>query len=90
MNGIELITKERDEQINKHGCSIKNDTGYTDEELLDVALFAITGNDDFYPLEWNDKFKSKLHKKDRIEQLIVAGASIAAEIDRLQYVEERL
>jgi len=90
MNGIELISKERDEQINKHGCSIKNDIGSINEELLDVALFTITGNSDFYPRGWNDEFKSKLHKKDRIEQLAVAGALIAAEIDRLQYVEEKL
>jgi hypothetical protein len=25
MNGIELISKERDEQINKHGCSAEID-----------------------------------------------------------------
>lgn len=93
-SGIELITQERQEQIEKHGFSVVKDAEfYEDFELIQAALFCIdqatetgfglkTGIN--WPKAWGIKFKKKILAKDRIGQLKVAGAFIAAEIDRLQ------
>jgi len=41
---------------------------------------------DFYPANWSQKW-AKRDSKTRIRQLVVAGALIAAEIDRLKALE---
>ncbi|GAB3994697.1 hypothetical protein GCM10028807_32890 [Spirosoma daeguense] len=84
--GIELIAKERNEQINKHGFDEANDD-YQNGELVEAALFAIAPNGEFekrWPDGWYEHFEEKIKNKDRIGQLKVAGAFLAAEIDRLQ------
>jgi hypothetical protein len=84
MTGIELIAKERDEQINKHGWDLSNDSDYENEELLQAAVYCISQEIEEWPTGWNTFFQDKILLKDRIGQLKVAGAFIAAEIDRLQ------
>jgi hypothetical protein len=90
--GIELIAEERQEQIKKHGFTIEYDKNlYSDEnshrvhsDLAYAALHSLWPNGTFYPSGWNEWFKDKISKKTYKERLIIAGALIAAEIDRLQ------
>lgn len=81
--GIELIAEERKEQIEKHGWDLSNDEDYGNGELIKAALFAINPDQFEWPFYWTEKFRDKILKKDEIDRLRVAGALIAAEIDRL-------
>ncbi len=108
--GIELITEERDEQIKKHGRTLKHDSQHEGGELAEAAAICASNHrlywkQDFadsvvftvldfpkwqLPVKYNgniliDNFES--NKGDRIHQLKVAGALMAAEIDRLQKSE---
>ena len=85
--GAELIYVERLEQINKHGWD-ETDHNYVNGELLKAALFCIDYGKFEWPLGWDEHFKNKIFNKDRIGQLKVAGAFIAAEIDRLLAKQE--
>jgi hypothetical protein len=96
--GIELIAAERKRQVKK-GWTAKHDSGHTDGELSMAAsvyaeiashrthprrplplLDAVKEASDRWP--WNgDELKAEF---DPIENLVKAGAMIAAEIDRLQ------
>lgn len=84
--GIELITKERQEQIEKHGFDAVHDSNnfHRKGELSDAAMYAIEQNPDDYPSGWDNWFKDKLGIKSYKDRLIIAGALIAAEIDRIQ------
>jgi hypothetical protein len=77
--GAGMIAQERFEQINKH---LWNHSEYKDGELLQAALFCINPSQFTYPISWRSDYKDKIFKKKRIDQLKVAGAFIAAEIDR--------
>lgn len=79
--GIELIAKEREEQLGKHNFDKEWDSLHVDGELLDFAVSIIEQDVDKYP--WNPTLFVHIKRKDRIEQLSIAGALIAAEIDRL-------
>jgi hypothetical protein len=97
MTGIELIAEERREQIEKHGITVKYDAEYNTEEQLAnaaellVAADHIITNDplDYLPKDWNGKLWMKMWNKPYKERLIIAGALIAAEIDRLQHIEPK-
>ncbi len=86
--GIELIAEERKEQIEKHGWNLQTDSDYSNEELLKAALFCIDQKRFEWPWLWISKFRDKILQKSRVDQLKVAGALIAAEIDRLQNMEK--
>lgn len=89
-SGIEHINQERDQQIVKHGWDIEHDAEYhNDGELLDAvkALLEIKhlNSHRFFAIKWEaDELYFRLVNKSPIERLAVAGAWIAAEIDRLQ------
>lgn len=95
MTGIELIAKERQEQIEKHGFDKSHDAKKWNEdgELVQAASYLLA-KPSFgcvnevrvatYPQRWNDEYHDKFDAKTGIEALKVAGALIAAEIDRLQ------
>ena len=84
--GIELIAVERQEQIEKHGWTYDHDNCHENEELIRAAIYALDPcMDNFKQLDlgWGS-FVSKIDNKDnRVDQLKVAGALIAAEIDRI-------
>lgn len=86
--GIELIDQERKEQIEKHQRLIKDDAKYNDEGELIIAAVTLVDEypylDDF-PSSWNRELCMKMAQKPKKERLIIAGALIAAEIDRLNY-----
>lgn len=89
MTGIELIAEERREQIEKHGFSVANDwMYYKNGELKQAALFYLNPSIFAWPDSWDEGYyKDKIALKDEINKLRVAGALIAAEIDRLLPLE---
>lgn len=86
--GVYLIAVERQEQIEKHGFSVEQDKQYySNNELIKGALFCISTENFEWPYKWDGIFRKKILKKDRIDQLKIAGALIAAEIDRLKAID---
>lgn len=92
--GIELITQERTEQIEKHGRTIQEDVDCNDQSQLPLAaMWLIEGglaNDLRSPTEWDDDIWKHMARKGYKDRLIIAGALIAAEIDRLQYKQNKV
>lgn len=94
MNGVELIAKERKEQIEKHGYTIQEDKKYNGgyEFPLTKVASALSIDDNrnrlaketMKPINWSQESWDKMMNKSYKERLIIAGALIAAEIDRLQ------
>lgn len=95
--GIELIAQEREEQITKHGRTVQNDVKYNNEyQLIDAAntlsmnipediLQSYLGYHESYPpTGWKSDLWSKMLRKPYKERLVIAGALIAAEIDRIE------
>ena len=85
--GIELIAEERQEQIQKHGWTKDHDAQHNDGELVRAACaIAFVSRVDMpanIPApDWAWEIRERI-EHDRIHCLKVAGALIAAEIDRL-------
>ena len=87
--GIELIAEERQEQIEKHGYTAHEDDNMNDEMQLRIAASRLLGDRNDYPSPdgWNGTGWRYMNDKPIKERLIIAGALIAAEIDRLQRLE---
>lgn len=90
MTGIELIAKERKEQIEKHGRTIEQDIEFNYDCQLGTAACTLcyeaieeidSRNDP--PHNWDLEIWQKMYDKPYKERLIIAGALIAAELDRL-------
>lgn len=88
--GIELIAQERKEQIEKHGRTIEKDIEVnfdcqlgTAAGILSYELIDELDCQDDPPLNWDLKLWQKMYGKPYKERLIIAGALIAAELDRL-------
>lgn len=79
--GIDLITEERNRQIQKEGFSEKHDLAYKNNELEDYAMFLLTGNEDYFPNGWDIEWKEKRFKRSRRENIIKAAALLAAHLD---------
>lgn len=93
--GIELITEERIiKQINKYGFTAQHHAlhpeWYDKVQLIEAAntLSMTEIKSCLVPLNWNIIWFEKLCKKSHKERLIIAGALISAELDRLNYIEE--
>ena len=93
--GIELISQERDEQILKHGRTTATDKLFNQEfQLCSGASCLLFSPADegvdlmkeflFMPKGWDERVWDKMVSKSYKERLIIAGALIAAEIDRIQ------
>lgn len=90
MTGIELIAKERQEQLEKHGRTIERDMDENcNNELRDGAMVLMSDWPMImdFPKEWQGPIMERAIAKSYKERLIIAGALIAAEIDRLQAIE---
>lgn len=87
MEGIKLIIKERNEQKTKHQISVRDDwVNYENDELIKMVNYCIRQDGDTsHQLPDMERFKEKIQSKSRVEQLTIAGALIAAEIDRLTF-----
>ena len=98
--GLELIREMRQEQIEKHGFNSEHDDQWKHAELVMAAIYYampdevdVSGDRYTVTLEpvsffvktgWNWELFENRHAKSTIECLAIAGALIAAEIDRLQ------
>ncbi len=89
--GIALIADERQEQIEKHGRSVAQDKELNYSNQLAHAASALSSpiledwdNRHAAPEGWDLEIWQKMHDKPYKERLIIAGALIAAELDRLQ------
>lgn len=88
--GIELIAEERQEQIEKHGFDAGHDEFNDADQLVNAALYAVTGDDKYYPSDWDEWWRNKMVAKtastplSKIERLKIGGALFAAAIDREQ------
>ena len=91
MTGIELIAKERQEQIEKHGHTPESDfqkyKGIRSGELTWAANAAATAEFGEFPKRWPNEICKTIIGKPEIERLAIACALIAAEIDRLLYIQ---
>ena len=90
MTGIELIAIERQEQIEKHGFdneyTLSHPEYYAEKQLTLVAREMLTNAPSVvrFPSTWdNYNTINKMVSKPYKERLIIAGALIAAELDRL-------
>ncbi len=84
MNGVELIAAEREQQIDSIGWDAEHDDDHSDGALWYAArcYLGLRLSNTRVPREWpwdTGDFKPK----SRVENLVRAGALIAAEIDRL-------
>jgi hypothetical protein len=82
-SGIELITAERNEQIQKHGYTKEWDANYTHGELLKAADYCLNPREGVWPTYWSSLPKYNIAKKSKIGQLACGGAFYMAENDRL-------
>ena len=90
LTGVELIAQERQEQIEKHGHSVASDVKENaHNELLFGAIALIHFNVKEMPGAWITNTINKMLSKPFKERLVVAGAFIAAEIDRLEELENQ-
>jgi len=86
MTGIELIAQKRQEQIEKHGWDAEHDKSHSDREIVTFTLYVLTLQEKYVQYGWGES-ENKVFEKKYKERLIIAGALIAAEIDRLNYIE---
>lgn len=93
--GIELIAKERQEQIEKHGRTIADDVKYNYAGQLAMAAEFLMQPGEYQPAAkkallyhcpsgWDETIWLKMCYKNEVDRKIIAGALMAAEIDRLQ------
>lgn len=91
--GSKLIAEERQKQIDKHGFTAEHHLNhpewYKDNQLPSAAMHLCVEIIDFEwtPLKWDKEWFDRLRKRPYQERLIIAGALIAAEIDRQKYIE---
>lgn len=94
MTGAEQIAQERKEQIEKHGRSIAQDvllnSGYEKPLTKAASMLCIehmNSNIVYHgcPEAWSPIQWERMCKKSYLERLVIAGALLAAEIDRLQH-----
>lgn len=99
MSGISLIAIERQRQITEEGWTSDHDDNHKNGELADAAAYHAATKpayrhfrgsyfESIWPENWNSKWDHR-KKSDRIRQLTIAGALIAAELDRLERIERR-
>ena len=98
-SGAKLIVDERKRQIMVEGWTVAHDDEHNGGEMAAAAAcYAIPANywrqaikfQLFFKLLWPwDLRWWKPRPDDRIRELVKAGALIAAEIDRLQRLEQR-
>ena len=88
--GAQQIVTERNEQFFKHGRTVdEDDKKNYDGQLTYAASVLLIDNPDREfmkpPKNWDEDYWKKLIHKQYKERLVIAGALIAAEIDRIQF-----
>ena len=88
-SGIGLIANERQEQITKHQQSILDDVNENSTKQLAIAVLGLLDRSNHdKPLNWDEKRWQYMVNKSYKERLIIAGALLAAELDRIIYLEK--
>ena len=89
--GIDLIASERKEQIETHGYSVEGDVENNPWQLRFAInqLVREEGLNKTWPAGWSMAGWEKLISKPYKDRLVIAGALIAAELDRMMLVEEK-
>ncbi len=82
--GIELIADERKRQVEEEGYSIDHDRVLKNHQLTYAAIVYAIYDFDRSIIEYWPWVMKYLKPKSNLENLILAGALIAAEIDRIQ------
>jgi len=89
--GIEILAEERQKQIDKYGFTAQqsiNHPEWYDNYQLQFAAFTLLAHEFEEQVEiqtpdgWDEDWFRKMNSKARLERLTIAGALIAAEIDR--------
>jgi len=89
LTGIELIAQERKEQLEKHNRTIEKDIIVNEDFQLSEAASVLCHPDivksaeETLPAWWSFDVWRKMCDKSYADRLVIAGALIAAEIDRL-------
>lgn len=89
LTGAEMIAQEREEQLTKHGRTVVADMLFNTRGQLIYGAMALLAKDTesniyYFPVEWDGRICKKMYEKPYKERLIIAGALIAAELDRLE------
>ena len=94
MTGIELIAKERKEQLEKHSRTVVEDANMNCDDQLSFAAscLAFKNIEEWdptvcTPTGWDQKIWEKMVEKPHEERLKIAGALIAAELDRISFLK---
>lgn len=87
MKGIEIILKERDHQLKTY--SVVSDAEYVRGELLLVATALIQCDACHWPRDWHISLFHRWMRNSTVDRLAIAGAFIAAEIDAINWLNER-
>lgn len=96
--GVEMIATERHRQASDHGYDAAHDDQHTDGSLLDAAgliAYDVRGGthttdpetEEDEDASWTERLAAHVQRKyadDPIHRLAIAGAFIAAEIDRMK------
>lgn len=88
MYGAQEIQNERAEQLTKHFISVKDDVENNDGHQLLTGAMGILISNHLPPAGWSRSRWQKMIDKPYRDRLIIAGALIAAEIDRLDTLKE--
>lgn len=93
-----MIATERQKQIDKHGFTAEhhvNHPEYYEDKQLNVAAATLLLQDltpeetcSDVPKNWDYSWFTNIMERPLKERLIIAGALIAAELDRLDKIEE--
>lgn len=97
--GIELIAQERQEQLTKHGRTVESDVENNNYSQLSNAAKILIDQPvhvdydeetyvDVVPFKWDEKLFTKMKHKSYLDRLIISGALIAAEIDRINFIDQ--
>lgn len=90
-SGVELISEEREKQISKHGFTgehhFNKPEWYEKGQLIEAAntLSMKEIKSCLVPFNWDIVWFSDLCNRPYKERLVISGALIASEIDRLNY-----
>jgi len=86
--GIELIVAARKNQIENLGYTLEHDLKHWEKkELQKFARYLISAEEDYFPKGMSHETVRQIFMKPRVQQLAIAAALLAAEIDRLQAEE---
>lgn len=90
VEGVDKIARERAEQFIKHRRSVKDDVFHNPNGELVVAARALMKDNPVehdFPESWGVAACRKMMLKPLTERYVIAGALLAAEIDRRRYIQ---